>query len=64
MLDMIARAAWLMRSAEFSDRFPEQHVRQWEQGYRQLVIEQQPWFRKISLNRYGGDLSCFAETEQ
>lgn len=37
-LDMIARAARLMRSDEFRDRFPERYVREWERQYRRLVI--------------------------
>jgi glycosyltransferase involved in cell wall biosynthesis len=38
MLDIIARAARLMRSDEFRDRFPEEHVRRWERGYRLLTM--------------------------
>ncbi|MCP4351342.1 MAG: glycosyltransferase family 2 protein [Desulfobacterales bacterium] len=38
MLSLIARAAWLMRSFEFKDRFPEEHVKQMEQRYRKAVI--------------------------
>ncbi len=38
MLSLVARAAWLMRSSEFRDRFPEAHVRQMEQRYRKAVI--------------------------
>lgn len=38
MLDIIARAARLMRSPEFRDRFPADHVRRWVRQYRWLVI--------------------------
>lgn len=38
MLNMIARAARTMRSAEFRDRFPECYVRRWERQYRRLTI--------------------------
>ncbi len=37
-LDMIARAAALMRSPEFCDRFPADHVHRWERAYRRLVV--------------------------
>lgn len=37
-LEMIARAADLMRSAEFRDRFPPVHVRRWRRAYRWQVI--------------------------
>ena len=32
-LEIIARAEYLMRSAEFRDRFPERHVRRWKRRY-------------------------------
>ncbi|MBD3307919.1 glycosyltransferase [candidate division KSB3 bacterium] len=38
MLDIIARAAWLMRSSEFREYFPEEYVAQWESEYRQVII--------------------------
>jgi glycosyltransferase involved in cell wall biosynthesis len=38
MLDIIARAAWLMRSPALRDRFPEAHVTRWESEYRSYVI--------------------------
>jgi hypothetical protein len=37
-LDIVARAARLMRSDEFQDRFPEEYVRQWERKYRLLTM--------------------------
>lgn len=37
-LDLVARAAHLMRSKEFRDRFPAAHVRRWKSIYRLLVI--------------------------
>ncbi|MEX2287274.1 MAG: glycosyltransferase family 2 protein [Planctomycetaceae bacterium] len=37
-LDLVARAARLMRSGEFRDRFPEEHVHRWERDYRRLVM--------------------------
>jgi len=37
-LDIIARAARLMRSPEFRDRFPESHVRRWERQYLRLTM--------------------------
>ena len=37
-LDMIARAAALMQSAEFRERFPHDHVRHWRRAYRWQVI--------------------------
>lgn len=39
-LEIIARAAGLMRGAEFRNLFPEPSVRRWEQGYRALVLRQ------------------------
>lgn len=46
MLKIINRAAYLMRSDEFRDIFPDQHVRRWRRGYRLIVIEQYvlSWF--------------------
>jgi glycosyltransferase involved in cell wall biosynthesis len=38
MLDIVGRAAWLMRSPELRDRFPADHVARWEKGYRDYVI--------------------------
>lgn len=37
-LDLIARAAQLMLSPEFRDRFPADHVRRWRRAYRRLVL--------------------------
>jgi glycosyltransferase involved in cell wall biosynthesis len=37
-LDVIARAAALMRSPAFRDRFPADHVRRWSRDYRRLVL--------------------------
>ncbi len=36
-IDVIARAARLMRSDAFRERFPAAHVRQWERQFRRLV---------------------------
>ncbi len=36
-IDIVSRAARLMRSDEFRGRFPEQHVRNWESQFRRLV---------------------------
>jgi hypothetical protein len=38
MLDIAVRAAALMRSEAFRDRFPEPGVRRWEEGFRQCVL--------------------------
>jgi glycosyltransferase involved in cell wall biosynthesis len=38
MLDLISRAEAVMRSAEFRDRFPSDHVRQWRRDFRWQVI--------------------------
>ena len=38
MLDIAGRAARLMRSQEFCDRFPEDHVRRWLTGFREIFI--------------------------
>ena len=38
LLDIIDRAAWLMRSPEFRDRFPEASVARWRSAYRLEVI--------------------------
>jgi glycosyltransferase involved in cell wall biosynthesis len=52
-LDIVARAAWLMRSPEFRDRFPEPHVARWEKDYRNYVMTDlfsatyQPLVRKL-----------------
>jgi glycosyltransferase involved in cell wall biosynthesis len=43
MLDIVGRAAWLMRSPEFRDRFPEAHVARWEKEYRDYVIWSYLW---------------------
>lgn len=37
-LDTIARAAELMRSAEFREIFPADHVRRWIRQYRRLIV--------------------------
>jgi GT2 family glycosyltransferase len=39
MLDLVARATHLMRAPEFRDRFPESHIRRWEQRYRRRVLK-------------------------
>jgi glycosyltransferase involved in cell wall biosynthesis len=36
--EIIDLAAALMRSSEFSDRFPEAHVRRWQRGYRRAAL--------------------------
>jgi glycosyltransferase involved in cell wall biosynthesis len=38
MLDLVARTAWLMRSPEFRDRFPEAYVARWEKSLSAHVI--------------------------
>lgn len=38
MLDVAARAAWLMRSPEFRDRFPASYAAQWEDAFRRVNI--------------------------
>jgi glycosyltransferase involved in cell wall biosynthesis len=37
-LAIVARAAELMRSEHFRDRFPEKHVRRWLRGYRRAIV--------------------------
>lgn len=37
-LAIVARAAELMRSEPFRDRFPERHVRRWLRGYRRAIL--------------------------
>lgn len=39
LLDIAFRAAGLMRSDEFRDRFPESHANRWLEGYRRLLID-------------------------
>lgn len=39
MLDLVARAAYLMRQPEFCERFPDEHVRRWVARYRWRVIK-------------------------
>ncbi len=39
-LDIVDRAAHLMRSAKFRDRFPESFVRQWSRKYRRQIIKE------------------------
>ena len=46
-IDVIARAAHLMRSYEFRDRFPEEHVRRWERQFRRLIA----WNHFLNSNR-------------
>src|SRR5262249_28521358 len=54
-LDIVGRAAWLMRSPEFRDRFPETHVARWENAYRDFVINMHlasiPWTNYLRLIR-------------
>jgi glycosyltransferase involved in cell wall biosynthesis len=38
MLDMVARAALLMRSDEFRGRFPEEYIKRWEKAFREAII--------------------------
>jgi hypothetical protein len=40
MLDIIARAAYLMKSEEFRDRFPAAYVREWRRAFRRQVIRE------------------------
>ncbi|MFH1353956.1 MAG: glycosyltransferase family A protein [bacterium] len=40
MWKIINRAGELMRSREFKNYFPEQHVRRWQRGYKLIVLEQ------------------------
>jgi glycosyltransferase involved in cell wall biosynthesis len=49
MLDIVARAAWLMRLPEFRDRFPEPHVARWEKAYRDYVFWGDLWASHESL---------------
>jgi glycosyltransferase involved in cell wall biosynthesis len=39
-LDIVDRAARLMRSEKFRDRFPESFVRQWSRKYRRQIIKE------------------------
>ena len=39
MLDVMARATRLMRSPEFRDVFPEDHIRSWEKTWRHWLVE-------------------------
>jgi len=38
LLDIIARAEYLMKSPEFCDRFPADYVRHWSRSYRYRVV--------------------------
>lgn len=38
MLEIVDRTAALMRSAEFRDVFPEDHVRRWERAFRSWIV--------------------------
>ena len=38
-LDIVARAAWLMRSPEFRDTFPAPYVDRWEKAFRRRLEE-------------------------
>lgn len=38
LLDIMARAAWLMRSPEFREHVPPDYVQHWEERWRDLVI--------------------------
>lgn len=40
MLDIIARAAYLMESKDFRDRFPTDYVDQWRRAFRRQVIRE------------------------
>jgi glycosyltransferase involved in cell wall biosynthesis len=51
MLDIAARAAWLMRSPQCRDRFPEAHVARWEERYRHDVIWGYLWSQHESIVR-------------
>lgn len=37
-LDVVARAAYWMRSAEFRERFPEDYIRRWQRACRRQVL--------------------------
>ncbi len=50
LLDLVARAAGLMRSDEFRDRFPEEHVKRWVRRYRRLIIFKAWTGRSIAVN--------------
>jgi glycosyltransferase involved in cell wall biosynthesis len=39
MLDIVARAEWLMRSERFRDDFPSDHVDRWARAYRARVLK-------------------------
>lgn len=53
---IIDRAASLMRSPEFRDRFPEPHVRRWSQGYRRA--NQLLYLRAIARRTIGGMIAA------
>jgi glycosyltransferase involved in cell wall biosynthesis len=49
-LDLIARAARLMQSDQFRDRFPASHVARWRKRYRRQVAWSQFWDEGLSAN--------------
>lgn len=57
ILDIAARTAWLMRSPEFRERFPEEHVRRWLAGFRELYIQRHVGRCKVAYNNVLGSLN-------
>ena len=53
-LDILARAAWLMRSEEFKDLFPEASVRSWERRYRKVIVGRYEKDLRKSLDSLAG----------
>jgi len=53
MLDLIARAVYLMQQPEFCDRFPPSHVRRWERRYRWRVLKD---YLRGNLTRKGSGM--------
>ena len=65
-LDIVARAAWMMRSEEFQDLFPEASVRSWERRYRENIVGQYAKDLRESIDSLAGiyGKSCSAGSNE
>ncbi len=51
MLAIVRRAAELMRSPEFRNRFPEYHVRRWERAWNASILDDYIWTLREPFGR-------------
>jgi glycosyltransferase involved in cell wall biosynthesis len=60
MLRIVSRASALMRSTEFRDLFPEDHVLRWEEGYYEFILQD---YKKICIEQNDLITSNFIKTQ-